>query len=215
MSDAKTDNAAPSRRGFLKNSFAAAAAAPLAAENAAAQANKKKPNIVMIIADQFRGDFIGANGMNPMGVTPNLDGMAQRGVCMQNAVTNQPLCSPSRACLFTGMYATQTGMWKLPPGVELNRELPTLASILRSNGYSANYIGKWHLAPIDRAAHNTLGFVQPQDRGGFLDLWQASNVLELTSHPYQGTIWDGEGKEMHFKDTYRVNYLTDLAVRFL
>ncbi|MGH9623864.1 MAG: sulfatase-like hydrolase/transferase [Bryobacteraceae bacterium] len=215
MSDAKTDNAAPSRRGFLKNSFAAAAAAPLAAESAAAQGAKKRPNIVIIIADQFRGDFIGANGMNPMGVTPNLDGMAQRGVTMQNAVTNQPLCSPSRACLFTGMYATQTGMWKLPPGVELNRNLPTLASILRGKGYSANYIGKWHLAPIDRETHKGRGFVQPQDRGGFLDLWEASNVLELTSHPYHGTIWDGEGKEMHFKDIYRVEYLSNLAVNFL
>lgn len=175
----------------------------------------KRPNIVVIIADQFRGDFIGANGQNPMGVTPNLDAMAARGVTMQNAVTNQPLCSPSRACLFTGMYATQTGMWKLPPGVELNRSLPTLASMLRANGYTANYVGKWHLAPIDATTHKGLGFVEPQDRGGFLDVWEASNVLELTSHPYNGTIWDGDGKAMHFKDIYRVDYLTSLAVRFL
>ncbi len=203
------------RRTFL-SSFAAAASAPLAAEAAAAQSNSgKRPNIVIIIADQFRGDFIGANGQNPMGVTPNLDAMAHRGVTMQNAVTNQPLCSPSRACLFTGMYATQTGMWKLPPGVELNRSLPTLASILRGQGYTANYIGKWHLGPIDRETHKGRGFVQPQDRGGFLDLWEASNVLELTSHPYKGTIWDGDGKEMQFNGIYRVDYLTNLAVKFL
>ena len=227
MSTEKTGNVtgtSSSRRSFLKKSFAAAAAVPLSAGGAMAQSaegrtpgapKSKPPNVVVIIADQFRGDFIGANGRNPMGVTPNLDAMAERGVTMQNAVTNQPLCSPSRACLFTGMYATETGMWKLPPGVELNRDLPTLASVLRSHGYSTNYIGKWHLAPIDRAAHTGLGFVQPQDRGGFLDLWEASNVLELTSHPYEGTIWDGDGKSMRFKDIYRVNYLTDRAVRFL
>lgn len=213
-----------SRRDFLKKSFAAAASAPLSAGGAAAQGadgqprespNLKPHNIVIIIADQFRGDFIGANGRNPMGVTPNLDAMAERGVTMLNAVTNQPLCSPSRACLFTGRYATETGMWKLPPGVELDRSLPTLASILRSHGYTANYVGKWHLAPISADGKTGLGFVEPQDRGGFLDLWQASNVIELTSHPYEGTIWDGDGKPMHFKDVYRVDYLTDLAVRFL
>lgn len=213
-----------SRRDFLKKSFAAAASVPLSAGGAAARdahgqpqesPNLKPPNIVIIIADQFRGDFVGANGRNPMGVTPNLDAMAGRGVTMQNAVTNQPLCSPSRACLFTGRYATETGMWKLPPGVELDRSLPTLASILRSHGYTANYIGKWHLAPIGPDGKTGLGFVEPQDRGGFLDLWQASNVIELTSHPYEGTIWDGDGKPMRFKDVYRVDYLTDLAVRFL
>jgi arylsulfatase A-like enzyme len=215
----------PTRRDFLKRSVAAAAASvPFSAGDIAAQgsgresdapAARKPPNIVVMIADQFRGDFIGANGCNPMGVTPNLDAMAEHGVTMLNAVTNQPLCSPSRACLFTGRYATETGMWKLPPGVELNRDLPTLASVLRGHGYTANYIGKWHLGPLDRSTQKGLGFVEPQDRGGFLDLWQASNVIELTSHPYEGTIWDGDGKPMHFKDVYRVDYLTDLAVRFL
>ncbi|TAM79220.1 MAG: twin-arginine translocation signal domain-containing protein [Acidobacteria bacterium] len=213
-----------SRRDFLKKSAAAAVSIPLSTGGAEAfspdgqiqeSSSRNPPNVVIIIADQFRGDFIGANGRNPMGVTPNLDAMAERGVTMQNAVTNQPLCSPSRACLFTGRYATETGMWKLPPGVELDRDLPTLASVLRSHGYTANYIGKWHLAPIDQDCRKGLGFVEPQDRGGFLDLWQASNVIELTSHPYEGTIWDGDGKPIHFKDVYRVDYLTDLAVRFL
>jgi arylsulfatase A-like enzyme len=216
--------ASSSRRDFLKKTFAAAASVPLSAGGVAAQGTggksqasrgSKPPNVVVIIADQFRGDFIGASGRNPMGVTPNLDAMAERGVMMQNAVTNQPVCSPSRACLFTGRYATETGMWKLPPGPELKRDLPTLASVMRGHGYSANYIGKWHLGPLDRAMQKGLGFVEPQDRGGFLDLWQASNVIELTSHPYEGTIWDGDGKPMHFKDVYRVDYLTDLAVGFL
>jgi arylsulfatase A-like enzyme len=228
MSTGKTNDStrtSSSRRDFLRKSIAAAAVTvPVSAASemslgAAGQSDEpakhKRPNVVVIIADQFRGDFIGANGQNPMGVTPNLDAMAQRGVTMQNAVTNQPLCSPSRACLFTGRYATETGMWKLPPGVEMNRDLPTMASVFRSHGYSTNYIGKWHLGPIEEATQKGLGFVEPQDRGGFLDLWQASNVIELTSHPYEGTIWDGDGKPMHFKDTYRVDYLTDLAVRFL
>jgi len=225
MSSGKTDNltgASSSRRDFLKKSFAAAASVPLSAGGATAQSSGgaangavkgKRPNVVIIIADQFRGDFIGANGQNPMGVTPNLDAMAERGVCMQNAVTNQPLCSPSRACLFTGKYATETGVWKL--GLGLRPDAVTLATILRGEGYTTNYIGKWHLAPNSHSKPESHGNVPPEYRGGFKDLWEASNELENTSHPYEGTIWDGDGKPMHFKDIYRVDYLTDLAVRFL
>jgi arylsulfatase A-like enzyme len=217
-----SEEGSSSRREFLKKSLAAAAAVPLSAGGARAQgevgsaqgaARGKRPNILIIIADQFRWDFVGANGLNPMGVTPNLDAMAQRGVCMQNAVTNQPLCSPSRACLFTGLYATETGVYTLQPG--LRPDAITLATILRGEGYTANYIGKWHLAPNTTKKPESWGFVPPENRGGFLDLWEGANVLEWTSHPYEGTIWDGDGKPMHFKDIYRVNYLTDLAVRFL
>lgn len=225
MSTGKTGDAmgsSSSRRDFLKKSLAATASVPLSARSVMAQGGVeravdapkgKRPNVVIIIADQFRWDFVGANGLNPMGVTPNLDAMAHRGVCMQNAVTNQPLCSPSRACLFTGQYATQTGVWKLGPG--LRPDAVTLATILRGEGYTTNYIGKWHLAPNFHNKPESHGAVPPEYRGGFKDLWQASNELELTSHPYEGTIWDGDGKPMPFKDIYRVNYLTNLAVQFL
>ena len=104
-------------------------------------------------------------------------------------------------------------MWKLGPG--LRPGATTLATVLRDNGYTANYIGKWHVAPNDAEKHQGLGFVRPEYRVGFLDLWQASNIIELTSHPYQGDIWDGSGKVMHFDGVYRIDYLTDLAVKFL
>lgn len=216
----KTPPRPTTRRDFIKRSTAAMALPALAAAKAAdrqeseqAGISKKRPNLLMIIADQFRWDFVGAYGLNPMGVTPNLDGMARRGTAFQNAITNQPLCSPSRACLFTGQYATETGVWKLGPG--LRPDAVTLPSILGSEGYTTNYIGKWHLAPTMGEGPASLGFVPPQNRGGFNGLWQASNVLELTSHPYEGTIWNGDGAPMRFKDIYRVDYLTDLAVAFL
>lgn len=175
----------------------------------------KKPNIVLYVADQMRWDFIGAYGLNPSTRTPNLDKIVKRGVAFTGAVTNQPLCSPSRACMMTGCYATKTGMWKLPPPTVLNPDLPTLASILRSNGYTANFVGKWHLAPINGNDRASLGYVRPQDRGGFSDFWEGSNVLELTSHPYEGTIWDSHGNPISWRDQYRVDFLTDRAVRFL
>lgn len=173
----------------------------------------KKPNIVLYVADEFRADFIGAAGANWCVKTPNLDKLAQRGAIFTHAVTNQPLCSPSRSCMLTGRYATETGVWKL--GVDMRRDLPTLATLLREQGYTANLIGKWHLAKVDVKAGTGFGWVEPDLRGGFLDVWEGANVLERTTHPYSGTIWDRDGNEIHFKDEYRVDFLTDRAMRFL
>lgn len=209
----------PTRREFLKSAASTAMIAGVAGASPAqamqpSGANSdisadpaRKPNIVFYIADQMRWDFVGAYGLNPTTRTPNLDKVFQRGVTFTNAVTNQPLCAPSRSGMMTGLYATETGVWKNGP--QLPRDLPTLAGVLRNNGYTANLIGKWHLSGAGP------GFVPLEDRGGFLDVWEGANVLEFTSHPYEGTIWDGAGHPIHWKDEYRVDFLTDRAVDFL
>ena len=210
---------AQSRRDFVKSMAAAAMVAGAGGKSAFGQSSPeaganqpaKKPNIVLYVADEVRWDFMAAYGLNPSAQTPNLDKVIQRGVAFTGAVTNQPLCSPSRACMLTGRYATETNVWTL--GRQLSHDLPTLASTLRDNGYTANFIGKWHLS--DTQGQQGLGFVRPEDRGGFLDLWEGANVLELTSHPYEGTIWDGQGHPISWHDQYRVDFLTDRAVSFL
>ncbi len=194
---------------------APAAMAPLAALKAAGQtgaASKPKPNVVLIISDQFRWDCIGAMGLNPMGLTPNLDGMARRGVVFRSAMANQPVCAPARASIFTGEYPSKHGVWR--NGVPLPTNATTIATELRQAGYTANYMGKWHLAPNDRAPA-TAGPVAPEHRGGFLDLWEAANVLEHTSHPYEGDLFDGDGKPLHFSNVYRTDFMTDRARAFL
>jgi arylsulfatase A-like enzyme len=213
MADLQTGTASQSRRNFIKGMASAATLAGVAGASPSVRGEEqpssrpsRKPNVILYVADQMRWDFVGAYGLNPTTKTPNLDKIVQRGVAFTGAVTNQPLCSPSRACMMTGLYATETGMWKLPPPTELNRSLPTLATILRQNGYTANFIGKWHLAP---GGDGHAGYVAPEYRGGFLDFWEGANVLEWTSHPYEGTIWDGQGNQ------YRVDFLTDRAVQFL
>ena len=197
------------RRDFLQRS-SAMAAAPLFGSSAD---TVPRSNVILIISDQFRWDCVGAYGLNPLHLTPNLDEMATEGTSFLSAITNQPVCTPSRACLFTGTYANRNGVWR--NGVGLNPESVTLAKRFRSAGYTANYIGKWHLAPEKHDDPSTLGPVPKQYRGGFDDFWEGCNVLELTSHPYEGTIWDGEGKEIKFKDRYRVDFITDRVVRFL
>ena len=69
----------------------------------------RRPNVLIIFTDQQRWDTIGAYG-NPMNLTPNIDALAKEGVRFEFAFTNQPVCSPARACLFTGQYASTHGV---------------------------------------------------------------------------------------------------------
>jgi arylsulfatase A-like enzyme len=197
----------PSRRQILGASALAAGAGL-----ALTQTNPtRKPNIVLIIADQVRADAVGAYGANPMGLTPNLDSLAMSGTLFRNMFTNQPVCSPSRMCLFSGQYPATHGIWKNAGGrgIGIRPEAKTLATECAKAGYSANYIGKWHLAD------GTTGPVVPAARGGFLGLWQASNLLELTSGAFAGDMWDGDGHPIHFENEYRANFLTRLTKSFL
>lgn len=201
------------RRDWLRGTSLVSAAAVSGNASASQATAPQRPNIVLIISDQFRWDCIGAAGLNPMNLTPNIDAMARRGTLFQNAFSNQPVCAPARATMFTGQYPTSHGVWR--NGLGLPHNVPTLASLLREAGYSANYIGKWHLAAHGGRNRQSIGPVAPADRGGFLDLWEASNVLEHTSHPYEGDLYDGDGNPLHFSNQYRTDFMTERAQRFL
>ena len=131
------------RREWLTGVSAAMSAT--SAASAQTGGNVKRPNIVLIISDQFRCDCVGAMGLNPMNLTPNLDAMAGRGVLFRSAFSNQPVCAPARGSIFTGQYPSRHGVWHNGPG--LAEDATTLATALGQAGYSTNYIGKWHLAP--------------------------------------------------------------------
>ena len=196
------------RRDFLKRSSAGGVVPVVSQEGRKVSADRERPNVILIISDQFRWDCVGTNGLNPLKLTPNLDALAAEGVNFENAITNQPVCAPSRACLFTSLYTNRHGVWR--NGIALPAQVLTLANVFRQAGYTANYIGKWHLG-----LPGVPGAVAPENRGGFADFWEGCNELELTSHPYQGVIWDGEGRPIEFKDEYRVDFLTDRVVHFL
>ena len=213
----------PTRRHFLRGvalvSGAAAVCSASTGETASATSGTEgpttRPNVLMICADQFRADFVGANRENPSVKTPNLDRLAGHGVNFRQCITNQPLCSPSRASFLTGRYATETGMWRL--GLELDHSLPTIATEFQRNGYTTNFIGKWHVSETMLGnGRPQLGFVPPgPSRGGFDDLWEGANVLELVSHPYAGNYWTSDGTNIGFKDEYRVDFITRRSVEFI
>jgi arylsulfatase A-like enzyme len=208
-----------SRRAFLRN--AALASGTIIATKAKGSTSvpegvpSPRPNVLMICADQFRTDFVGANGENPSTKTPNINSLAARGVNFSKAVCNQPLCSPSRASFLTSMNATNIGVWKL--NLEPNHSLPTIATTLKQAGYSTNFIGKWHISSgKDAEGKPQKGWIPPgPSRSGFDDRWEGANVLEVVSHPTEGNYWDNSGTNIGFKNQYRVDFITNRAVRFL
>lgn len=222
MTDQSTSHSS-SRRDFLRSAALASGAvvavgatsAPAAGATDSASAPGRRPNVLMICADQFRADFVGANHENPSAKTPHIDALAARGVNYRQCMTNQPLCSPSRASFLTGRYATETDVWRL--GIELNHSLPTIATELRKNGYSTHFMGKWHVSATRLPdGKKQLGWIPPgPSRGGFDDLWEGANVPELTSHPYEGNYWDNDGNDIGFKNEYRVDFIANRAVQFI
>jgi arylsulfatase A-like enzyme len=115
--------------------------------------------------------------------------------------------------MFTGQYPSKHGVWR--NGIGLPESATTLAGTLRQAGYSANYIGKWHLAGEDENQKEIRGAVPAARRGGFLNLWEGANALEWTSHPYEGDLFDNDNKPIHFENIYRTDFMTDRAERFL
>src|ERR1700761_599594 len=105
------------RREFLKSATAGTLLAASGSGSAVAETHATKPhtqpNIILYVADELRWDFIGAAHANPSIKTPNIDKLAARGTMFTHAITNQPLCSPARACMMTGRFSTETDVWKL------------------------------------------------------------------------------------------------------
>ncbi len=211
-------NLAPSRRTFLKSAALASAGGVAARANGLSAYDSPapaiRPNVLMICSDQFRADFIGAHRQNPSTRTPFLDAMACRGVLCSNAICNQPLCSPSRASFLTSRHATETGVWKL--GLELDHKVPTIADCFNQAGYSTHFVGKWHISGNRKKdGSENMGWIPPgPSRAGF-QTWEGANVTEIVSHPYEGSYWDNEGKDLKYHDQYRVDFTVERAIRIL
>ena len=167
-----------------------------------ADLSERRPNVVVFLTDQQRWDTTGVHG-NPLGLTPNFDRMARRGTDVHYSFTVQPVCAPARSCMLTGMYATNTGVWR--NGIPLRPDHVTLAKCFHAGGYTTGYIGKWHLASSDPVAE--------EDRGGF-EYWLASNLLEFTSDAYDTVMYDNNGAPVKLPG-YRVDAVTDAAIRYI
>jgi uncharacterized sulfatase len=175
-----------------------------------------QPNIIFIFSDQQRWDTVGSYGSEIFPeLTPNLDRLAGEGVRFENAFTCQPVCGPARSCIQSGRWATETGCYR--NGIGLPTDQRTIAHILSEAGYEVGYIGKWHLASTRREGIDYHASpVPPEHRGGYDDFWLASDVLEFTSHAYDGHMFDSCMDRIEFpRGKYRVDCLTDFALSYI
>jgi len=171
-----------------------------------------RPNIIFYFSDQQRHDTLGCYGQS-LPVSPFLDTLAAEGTLFQNAFTCQPVCGPARACLQTGMYATETGCFRNDK--MLPADVRTLASYFNASGYETAYVGKWHLASeTERGVDNSISPVPPELRGGYKDYWMAADVLEFTSHGYDGHLFDADGRRRDFTG-YRADCVSDFAMDYI
>ncbi len=165
-------------------------------------------NIIFYFSDQQRWDTVNET------LTPHLTVLASEGVLYANSYTCQPVCGPARACLQSGVYATQCGAyWN---GIPLDPTIKPLAEYFNEAGYDTAYVGKWHLAS-DR--YPGVGFhcettAVPKDRQGGYRYWRGADVLEFTSHGYDGYVFDGDGNRVDFTG-YRADCINDMALEYI
>src|SRR5690349_12659307 len=133
--------------GFIATAAAELSAAP------------SRPNVVFILADEWRAQATGYAG-DPNVKTPNLDRLAKESTNFLNAVSVLPVCTPHRAAFLTGRYPQHTGMFM--NDLYLPASEFTLAEIYKSAGYNTGYLGKWH-----PDGHGRVAFIPKERRQGF------------------------------------------------
>ncbi len=190
------------RRDFLKAVGASALAGGLSTSTlvdlhaSASPDKRRRPNIVFILTDDQRWDYMGCMG-HPFLKTPHIDRLAAEGALFNNAFCTTSLCSPSRATFLTGTYAHTHGVTN-NRGREYNPEVtPSFPQVLQAAGYNTGYIGKWHQAYHD------------EPRPGF-DYW--------LSFVGQGSYFDQQLNEngRRFEKTgYTTEVLSDYAVEYI
>jgi|APTNR8051073442_1049403.scaffolds.fasta_scaffold13413_2 arylsulfatase A-like enzyme len=100
-----------------------------------------RPNVLLLLSDDHNHRALGCSG-NPVIRTPNLDRLAAEGVYFQRCFTPNPICTPSRACLYTGQDSWSNGVTF--NGKTIHEDSPLLPKLLAAAGYETCFIGKWH-----------------------------------------------------------------------
>jgi N-acetylglucosamine-6-sulfatase len=103
-----------------------------------------KPNFIVILVDDLRFDETGASG-HPYMKTPNVDRLALEGARFTNAFHTTPLCSPNRASILTGQYASRHGIIDNVGRDAMSHRLANYHLELKRLGYETAHIGKWHM----------------------------------------------------------------------
>ena len=180
----------------------------------------KKPNVIIIMTDDQGYGDLSCMG-NTDFVTPYIDALAGRGVRFTDFYANSPVCSPSRASLLTGLYPGNAGVRAILGGrrtsTGISPQSPTIAAVLKQNGYATAHVGKWHLGAGEKSHPNNNGFDYFY---GFL-----SGCIDYYSHIFYWSMADGktnpthdlwENKnEIYNNGQYFTELVTEKSVKFI
>lgn len=174
----------------------------LAGLPSAAQKRTRRPNVLVIFADQWRAQAFGYAGDQNV-KTPNLDRFARESLNFTRAVSSVPVCCPTRASFLTGQRALTHGVFM--NDVPLSPDAVTIGKEFGRAGYDTGFIGKWHVDGHGRSA-----FIPRERRHGF-DYWRA---LECT-HNYNKSLFYGDTPQVQTWEGYDTFAQTDDAVRYV
>jgi len=118
-----------------------------------------RPNILFILTDQQRQDTMACYG-NDWIQTPTLNALAEESVIFENAYVSQPVCTPSRATIMTGLYPQATGLHR--NNIPLSRDAQTIAELAPDDYYCA-HMGKWHLGDDSIPQHGFDKWISIED----------------------------------------------------
>jgi arylsulfatase A-like enzyme len=174
---------------------------------------RRRPNILFILADDLGYGDLSCYG-RPDYQTPNLDRLATQGVRFLNAYSASPLCTPTRCAFITGRYPARTRVGLEEPLHEkralgdrvktlgLPPDHPTIASLLKGNGYETALIGKWHLGYLPNFSPIKSGFEE------FFGIM--SGAADFFTHKdMQGDLDFYEGEV----PVERIGYMTDMLTK--
>jgi arylsulfatase A-like enzyme len=197
--------------------------APFAFCQSPTQSGSKRPNIVVILADDMGYSDMGMFGSEIK--TPNLDALASDGVRFTNFYTHAS-CSPSRSMLLSGVDTHLNGLgnmdeWTAPNqvGVEgyegnLNNKVVTIPQLLKESGYHTYMVGKWHLGKAPDKIPAARGFERDFTMlDGMGSYWDMTNMTALVPN----TLFTEDGKYLTKlpKNYYATQTYTDKLISFI
>jgi arylsulfatase A-like enzyme len=162
----------------------------------ASNSGKKPRNVIFILSDDHRYDFMGFLNKPKFLETPNMDRLAREGAYIKNATVSTSLCSPSRASILTGQYAHRHGV------VDNNTRVPEgtrfFPQDLQKAGWQTAFMGKWHM-----------GHASDEPRPGF-DKWISFRGQGVYLNPTFNIDGERVKREGHVSDL-----LTDYALDWI
>ncbi len=134
------------RRDFV----GAAVASPVAAAIQTSKNRSRKPNLLFLWTDEQRPDTMAAYGNRKIH-SPALNRLARQSLVLENAYVSQPVCTPSRSTVMTGLWPHTSGCVR--NNIPLPENISCLPELLRDRDYATGYFGKWHLGDEVFAQH--------------------------------------------------------------